>query len=254
MNANDNKIAIVCSLQDEASVNIASELKKIGIPSWANFYEFKEDTIYLPLNEVIEDNIIVLSKHESKSNKKSLTVHSIGNFSKAEFGGIDSKLCGTLPKIKTNYLREINKKKEELELVDFDVCYEVTHHGPFVEKNIVFIEIGSSKKDWEDKRLGKMIAEVIITQTKKENNDLVGIGFGGTHYAPNFTKLVLKKNYSLGHICPVYKLEAINEELINQMVKKTNPDLIILDWKGLKSFKKKIIELCEKTKLPIEKI
>ena len=63
------KIAIVCALEDEASVNIANHLKRIGVPSWANFYEFKEDTIFLSLNKVKENNIVVLSKHESKAEK-----------------------------------------------------------------------------------------------------------------------------------------------------------------------------------------
>ncbi len=248
------KIAIVCSLQDEASVNISRELKKLGIPSWANFYEFTEDTIFLPLEKLTEKNIIVVSKHESKAQKKSLTVHSIGNFGKAEYGGLERKLCGTLPKIGSNYLRALNQKKSELNLMEFEICYEVTHHGPFVDKNVVFIEIGSSKIEWINPLFGKLIAEIIINSTFTENKDVIGIGLGGTHYAPEFTKLVLKENYALGHICPSYNLENIDLEMLEQMLSKSNASIIILDWKGLKSFKQTILELCEKTNIPTKKI
>jgi D-aminoacyl-tRNA deacylase len=254
-----NKIAIVCALEDEASVNIAKELKKIGTPIWANFYEFNEDTIFLSLNKIPETEVIVLSKHESKAEIKSLTVHYLGNFGEAKFGGEEKKLCGSLARVGTNYLRALNEMKEKLKyeknnLNDFDICFEVTHHGPHTEKDVVLIEIGSSKVEWENEFLGNLIAKIVINSTKAENNDILGIGIGGTHYATNFTKLVLKENYSFGHICPLYNLENLNENLISQMIKKSRAEIIILDWKGLKSYKQKVLLICEKTNLPIKKI
>lgn len=253
------KIAIVCALEDEASVNIAKQIKKIGLPTWGNFYELNEDTIYLSLNKVVENNIIVLSKHESKAEKKSLTVHYLGNFKDAKFGGEEKKLCGALAKIGTNYIRALVNEKEKLKnevnnLNDFEICFEVTHHGPHTEKDVVLIEIGSSKVEWENEFLGNLIAKIVINSTKAENNDILGIGIGGTHYATNFTKLVLKENYSFGHICPLYNLENLNENLISEMIKKSRAEIIILDWKGLKSYKQKVLLICEKTNLPIKKI
>lgn len=253
------KIAMICALEDEASVNITKQLKKIGIPNWAKMYEFNEDTIFLSLNKVTENNIIVLSKHESKAQKKSLTVHYLGNFGEAKFGGEEKKLCGALPKIGTNYIRALVSEKEKLKnesnnLNEFEICFEVTHHGPYTEKNVVLIEIGSSKIEWENEFLGKIIANIVINSTLIKNNDTIGIGLGGIHYANEFTKLVIKENYSIGHICPNYNLENLNLNLLNQMITKSDAKLIILNWKGLKSFKQKILELCQKTNLPIKKI
>ena len=206
-----------------------------------------------------ENNIVVLSKHESKAEKKSLTVHYIGNFGEAKFGGEEKKLCGALAKIGTNYIRALIREKEKLKngennLNDFEICFEVTHHGPHTEKNVVFIEIGSSIIEWKNNFLGKLIAEIVINSTLIENNDTIAIGVGGIHYANNFTKFVIRENYSIGHICPEYNLENLDFELLEQMISKSGAKLIVLDWKGLKKFKQKVMELCQKTNLPIKKI
>jgi D-aminoacyl-tRNA deacylase len=248
-----DKIAIVNSLQDEAGKTIASELKEIGLPKWATYYEFEENSIFLPLEKVTEENIIVLSKHQSSAGKKSLTTHSIGNYSKAEFGGIDKKLCGALAKINTNFLRELNKKNGLLR-EDFLICYEVTHHGPFTEKNVSFIELGSSLNEWKNKEYAKVIAETVVDATLKKNNDKIVIGLGGGHYAPDFTKLAIRQNYSFGHICPQYALDFLDEYLLEQMISKSKAEQIILNWKGLKQNKEKIVSLCEKSGLEFERV
>jgi len=249
-----NKIAIVCALKDEASVNIANQLKNIGIPTWANYYEFDEDTVFLPLSLVKETTIIVLSKHASAAGKKSLTVHSLGNFGKAEYGGEEGKLCKTNSNICANYLRALNKKKEENKLEDFQVCMEVTHHGPFIDKEVVFIELGSSITEWTNKDLAKIIAEVVIESTNTLIEGKTFIGLGGTHYAPEFTKLILRENYLPGHLCPSYALEKIDENMLSQMIEKSKATEIVLDWKGLKKEKQKIVALCEKTGLIIKRV
>ncbi len=247
------KIAIVSSLQDEAGKNIAEQLKKIGIPKWANYYDFEEDSIFLPLERVREENIIVLSKHQSVAGKKSLTTHSIGNFSKAEFGGKERTLCGALAKTNTNFLRELNTKNKFVN-EEFLVCYEATHHGPFTNKNVSFIELGSSLTEWNNEEYAKIIAETVVNVTLKKNNDKIVIGLGGGHYAPDFSKLALRKNYSFGHICPQYALDFLDEDLLEQMISKSKAEQIVLDWKGLKQNKEKVVSLCEKSGLGFERV
>jgi D-aminoacyl-tRNA deacylase len=248
------KIAIVSSLEDKASKNIASQLKEIGVPAWATYYEFKEDTINLPLDKVKEEKIIVLSQHASKAGKKSFTSHSIGNFSKADFGGEESKLVQSLPKIQTNFLRNFYKIKEEKGMDEFDICYEVTHHGPYTNKKVVFVELGSSEEEWLNKDYARIVAETVLDSTLELNGDKVVIGLGGGHYAPDFTKLALRKNYSFGHICPQYMLDALDKKLLEQMISKTGAEEIILDWKGLKKWKEKVLDLCENSGLEYERV
>jgi D-aminoacyl-tRNA deacylase len=247
------KIAIINSKQDDAGKNISLRLNEIGFPKWAKYYEFEEDSIFLPLEKIKEENIIVVSKHQSIAGKASLTTHSIGNFYKAEFGGLEKKLCGALAKINTNFLRKLNEKNSLLNN-EFLVCFEATHHGPFAEKNVSFIELGSSINEWSNISYARIIAETIIESTFNKNNDKIVIGLGGGHYCPDFTKLALRKNYSFGHICPQYALNFLNENLLNQMISKTKAEEIILDWKGLKQNKEKVLELCKNSCLEFERV
>ena len=43
----------------------------------------------------------------------------------------------------------------------YQVTLECTHHGPFLEKPCMFIEIGSSIQQWKDKNAAKIIANTI---------------------------------------------------------------------------------------------
>lgn len=245
-------IAIVYSLQDSAGKNIVNELKKLN--SSLPVYSFDEDSIFIDLKDIKEEIIIFVSKHQSKAGKKSLTCHSIGNFGKAEVGGKDKTLVPTKAKLLGNFVRGLNEKKEVYGLDEYEVCYEVTHHGPYSEKSCLFIEAGGTEKEWSDLTACKAIAETIISGIEKENEDIIVIGFGGGHYAPEFTKASLRNNYSFGHICPKYNLENLNMEMVNEMIKKSKAKEIVLDWKGLGKEKDRINELCENTGLPIRRV
>ena len=248
------KTAIVCALKDQASVNISKQLHKRGLPDWANYYEFDFDTTQLPLKKVKETNIIVLSKHASQTGTKSFTVHSLGNFATAELGGEDKTLAGALPRLNANYLRALEHKKYMNKLDDFTVCYEVTHHGPTPKKNICFIELGSTETEWVNETYARLVAEVVVESTFTQNKDKIVIGIGGGHYAPDFTKLSLRKKYSFGHICPQYALDSLDKGLLEQMITKTNAQEIVIDWKGLKGNKDKVVSLCERSGLPFERV
>ncbi|MBT4870340.1 MAG: D-tyrosyl-tRNA(Tyr) deacylase [Candidatus Diapherotrites archaeon] len=243
-------IAIAYSNSSIASNNIAKKIKEIGIPSWAKMYEFDEDEIDLPLDTVSEEQIIVLSKHKSAAGTKSFTTHSLGNFDKAEYGGKEKTLVNSMPLIQTNLLRGLATNNNS----DHLVCFEVTHHGPFTNKSVCFIELGSSEDEWKQEASAEIIANVVTKNTNKENNDVIAIGIGGGHYAPDFTKLAIRKNYSFGHICPMYMLEKLDSNLLTQMIEKTGATEIIIDWKGLKNHKEKVIALCEESGLPFERV
>ena len=87
-------------------------------------------------------NIIFLSRHKAASGKPSLTVHPIGNWGDADYGGIKGKVTPASSDIMTSLLREIKKNQ----LNGYDVCFEATHHGPLLETPTIFLEIGSTEK------------------------------------------------------------------------------------------------------------
>jgi len=277
-------IAIISYSKDKASINIKENL--------VNNFDFNELDEKFDNNNIfqttIDNNIIKLytinsehiytddldrkidadlfifiSKHSAVEGRPSLTCHPIGNFGKAEKGGREKTLCTAPSFFLKNILNELNKNSDD---ADYDVTMEATHHGPFLEKPILFVEIGSSEKEWEDQNAGSIIAKSLISTIKNNSNDNDSINknfneknnnyesvfvIGGSHYNHVATKAMLKTNFGVGHICAKYNLENLDESLIKQAMKKTIPEarFVLLDWKGLGKEKKGIVDILERSNI-----
>ena len=277
-------IAIISYSKDKASINIKENL--------VNNFDFNELDEKFDNNNIfqttIDNNIIKLytinsehiytddldrkidadlfifiSKHSAVEGRPSLTCHPIGNFGKAEKGGREKTLCTAPSFFLKNILNELNKNSDD---ADYDVTMEATHHGPFLEKPILFVEIGSSEKEWEDQNAGSIIAKSLISTIKNNSNNNYSINknfneknnnyesvfvIGGSHYNHVATKAMLKTNFGVGHICAKYNLENLDESLIKQAMKKTIPEarFVLLDWKGLGKEKKGIVDILERSNI-----
>ena len=109
----------------------------------------------------------------------------------------------------------------------------------------------------QEKSNGKIVAEVVVELiTSQPTERKTAIGLGGPHYCPNFTKVIVRTEYAIGHICPKHQLQNLDENMLMQAIQKTipKPDLVILDWKGLSGEKERIIKLLEKQKIRSVKI
>lgn len=175
------------------------------------------------------DIAIFLSRHRSKTGEPTLTVHPIGNFSDAQFGGQPKTLIPTVPKLMTHLLRLIAKNLQKTDLT-YKVCYEVTHHGPYLQTPTVFVEVGSTEIQWQQKEPATIIATSLLEMLPSHQNEddfpkdiPVLIGIGGGHYAPRFTEIALQKNVAFGHMIPTYKIDegAITDEILEQAMQKT---------------------------------
>lgn len=226
-------IGIVVSREDKASMNIAKELlayqwkKKDGI-FWhgKKFLIFIEDThlyhdnIDIEINEKygIKPEIIIFpSRHKAKAQRKTLTVHPIGNYNKADFGGKEKELVLSAPLVMGNALHILHEKGEGM---DYEICYEVTHHGPYLSTPSFFIEVGSTEKEWGDLDACKKIAETLHELSIPSKGE-IAIGIGGGHYAPRFTDISLKEGIYFGHMIPEYHLGRLNERMAEKMVNAT---------------------------------
>lgn len=220
----------------------------------------------LKLNESFfnPDFIVFASRHTSKSSRPALLAHTTGNWNQnTEFGGNPQELSKTSAVFHKagffSLLEQINLQTLENYVVDI----EVTHHGPTnIEKPLVYIELGSSKTEWINYKAGEIVANAIVNacfyymQFKESNKIRVGLGFGGTHYAPNFNRLIRNNNIAVSFICPKYFIQDLNYDMIKQMIQNTyeEVDFFILDWKGTNSNDKKyLIPLLEQFKIPIKK-
>ena len=90
-------------------------------------------------------NVVFLSRHKAASGRPSLTVHPIGNWGKADYGGQEGRVSGASPQWMTGLLLSIYRNR----LPGYDVCFEATHHGPLIDKPTMFLEIGSGEEQWE---------------------------------------------------------------------------------------------------------
>jgi D-aminoacyl-tRNA deacylase len=238
------RFAIIICKPDTASLNIHNHLDKL--PENTAVHVIDKESIHCEdLDKKIDADIFIFAtKHKAASGIASLSVHTQGNWSKAKHGGKD-RMLAVSPAI---YLKEALCKLEELKIDGFDVIQECTHHGPNMNKPSMFIEIGSSEKEWDQPKPAKVIAEVIQHIVSfKPTVCRTAVGIGGPHHTPSFKKIQLDSDVAIGHVCPKYMLEVLDKELIQQALEKTVPkaDLIILDWKGLGEFKQQVSNMCE---------
>lgn len=233
---------------------LLKSFKKTKQTHWNNpVYEFENLKLYedttkrcTDLTNLPNADLYVFATiHKSASQTPCLTVHPPGNWNDARDGGEER----TLAIAPANYQRAFYLNLKELcEPENIDVEIEATHHGPTPSVPTLFVEVGSSEKEWEDPKYAKIMAQAILktfTSTPKEFPSALIIG--GTHYSKTAIKAI-KSNYSPGHICPKHNLEFLDEKMLLQAIQKTipTPKVAIIDWKGLGSEKERIVKLIEK--------
>ena len=194
-------IAIISSTKDKASVNIKENLiNNFGFNKIKeefdnnNIFQYNFDNKIIKLhtldsdlidaenidNRVSADLFVFISRHSAKEERKCLTAHAPGNFGKNEMGGKEKTLCVAPAFCLKKIIRELNKNAENS---DYEVSMEVTHHGPFLEKPVLFVEIGSAEKEWLDSNAGNIIAKSLISTIKNNsmvNNNLINKNYNGS--------------------------------------------------------------------------
>jgi len=247
-------VIIISSSTDPASINIKNSLLENSL--WEEIDVFYNNPVYK--NSTLEDIFLItindskirhenidkeiknqlgvtpkqaifISRHRSKMAKSSLTVHPIGNYKEAKFGGKSETLVQSSPKMMTHLLRLI-KKNLQVTPLSYQVCFEVTHHGPYLEIPTLFVEVGSTEHEWNKTEPAKIIAQSLLELLERyryeadfSGDSTVLVGVGGGHYAPRFTDVVFEKNAAFGHMIPSYHIEAgnINPETFEKALQKT---------------------------------
>ncbi len=193
------------------------------------------------LDKFETDLFIFGSKHKSESQRPSLLTHSTGNWSnEALFGGNPHQLAIAPAFAIKDALLELKIQQEELDLSDFEVSLEVTHHGPTnLSTPLVFIELGSNEEHWRNEVGAEAVANAIMKVASSKNSYKTVIGFGGTHYCPNFNRLIYNSDVATSHIAPKYALDNI-DQMVKRAIERTmeKVELAVLDWKGMNSHQK----------------
>jgi len=203
------------------------------------------------------DSFIFLSKHRSDSGIPTLTCHCTGNFADNPYGGNPKEIAVSYPSLQKGYLKAITAAKQKVQ--EYDVVIEATHHGPTsLKKPVLFVELGSSEKQWVDSNAAGVMCDSLLGMLDNgiERCKHVGVALGGTHYPTKFNKLLLESEFGLAAVASKHNLEAIDEAMLAQMVEKSVERVthIVIDNKGLGSHKDRIIKMAEKTGLEIYKL
>ncbi len=242
---------IVTSSEDPASMNIRARL--LEKPGWLESGSFSNhavmrrndfvmvlvDRIHLDEDYIDKraaeelkvpiDVVIFASRHRAESRIPTLTVHPIGNYSTADFGGKPGFLCPTAPNLMTSALRNL---AEHAQGMGFNVSFETTHHGPAVESPAFYIEIGSYEELWERQDAAQAIAEAIL-ETRDDGYPVV-VCVGGGHYAPRFTEVAESRKVAIGHMAANYALPSLSDEMIVHMAAKSgNAKKVYFHKKGM---------------------
>jgi len=245
------KYLVVASKLDKAGINITTALSQFRQnPVISSIGDKPNFDFYLLEKEIIDDSgidkekinkydfIIFASKHESSKKEKTLSVHSPGNWRDNQLGGEPGKVCPSSALFQKQLFENLNTIAKKYEMDSkYNVTLEATHHGPLIEKPCVFIEIGSTDTEWNDRKAAFVIAKTIsetIENFKENPYNEFAIGIGGPHYCPNFNKVQLNSNVALAHIIPQYALP-LKKEMVKEALEKTDEevDFALLDWKGL---------------------
>jgi D-aminoacyl-tRNA deacylase len=242
-------ILIIASRKDGASMEMTDKM--------INLYNFRQESadiftyrnykllfinnlhIYSDMKDLDDsvEKVVFLSKHSSSAGVKSLTVHPVGNLRKAELGGLDNVIVPSDPEGMGASLRYI---KNNYHGSYFEITFEATHHGPYLEKPSYFIEIGTTENEWKMDGVAELMAKSVIDGEIKNYNNYVGVG--GGHYAPKLSTYFFEHEINIGHIIPKYIQEIISMEEIENTVKKT-PECrgFLMDAHGTKGRVKDII-------------
>lgn len=255
---------LIAYRDDPAGHNMAKFLSKEMTQDGEIFHGKYYDLIIIPTPAISADwleekynydGFIFLSKHAAESGVLALTCHSTGNFSEAKFGGNTRQVAIPYPDIQKAYLQIL--KKNQSQFSDFQITIEATHHGPTaLKKPSIFIEIGTTEKQWTDENLCQRVAKLVH---KVLSNDIpknpVALCFGGTHYPTKFTNELLDGKYALGTVIPKHALDNLDEELFSHIISQNNmAEAALLDWNGLGPNKQKVLDLLATTKLEVIKL
>ena len=201
------------------------------------------------------DGYVFLSKHAAESGTLALTCHSTGNFDVAKFGGNSQQVAVPFPSFQKTYLQNLWKNRTDFP--DFQITIEATHHGPTdLNKPSIFIEIGTTQKQWNDVELCNSIAQIVKKTFEKPLQQFpFAVCFGGTHYSQKFTNEIINGKFALGTVIPKHAIEFLEQSLFQHIIERNiDAQIALLDWNSLGKNKQKVVELLSTTKLEVIKI
>jgi len=245
-------IGIVVSKADRASSTIGEQLLEVadwtetatGVYSRPGFELREFEELHLDLDEVAAEFddptfVVVVSKHSGDTGPL-LSAHFTGNFGEADYGGAARELVDPAPGALKQVVRELDDRAPD----GYDVSMECTHHGPTdLGAPGMFVELGSGPEEWTDEVGGRAVAEAVLAlEGVGPRSDRTVVAFGGNHYAPQPTRVLLETDVSVGHVAADWSIEELgdpeaNRDLLDSMFETsgTSEALVDGDWPAIEA-------------------
>ena len=271
-------VLLVASTRDMASMNIRRQLlthygfeeagerfhthpvyvRAIGEEE-ARLITIDEEAIYYQdiAAHVTAQLVIYITRHSSRSGTPTLSVHTPGNLAQARMGGIPRKVSIAPATAMKTALEAMAEQKEKHHL-SYAVSYECTHHGPSLDVPTMFVELGSSPRQWKDMEAAEAVAHAAMAAASRSSQSSQAVvGIGGPHYSEKFTRIALEQPIAFGHIVPKYAISQLDAEIIRHCVERTVETVkeIVLDWKGIRGEDKvRLTGILDEVGLPVRKV
>ncbi len=191
------------------------------------------------------DLLIVASTHKSGAGVPALTAHVCGNWgAENKLGGNPRELAYASAYALKSGFHALEKHGADVE--GFEIAIEATHHGPTsLHAPILFMELGSTEKEWGLSEPAGAVAEAIM-QTAADWNGVrgkVALGFGGMHYLTKFADLE-REGYAFSHVASKHLVPAVDAQMVKQAVAKTVEPVThaFVEKKSLKSLERITVE------------
>jgi len=190
------------------------------------------------------DLVVVASIHRSEKGVKGLLTHATGNWgAEAPHGGRPYTLSATMAGALRAALETLHREASgNTRLSGWEVGLEVTHHGPYSPKPLIYVEYGGDEGAIDCLEAAQAVGAACLAACRAEPAGNAAIGLGGSHYAPKFTRLMTEGEFSFGHIAPRYAMP-LSQELVRQALERVveRPRIAVLDWKGLPSQSRQLL-------------
>lgn len=274
MEASAPTVVLVTSTRDEASTTIAKGLVKNHpfesteiMFRGAPLLQYGRLLLATVDTELVEppdldayfnpSAYVFLCRHRAESEIPSLTVHTTGNFTDTPYlGGRPREVGRVNPDLQKNYMIALKKRSKEIE--GYEVTIEATHHGPTsLQKPVLFVELGSSEKQWGDEHAGAVMGDALIESLNVGKSwDKVAMAFGGTHYPAKINELLLNSDMAITTAVAKHSLEGVDSAMFGQIIQKTTrfPRFVTIDWKGMGKNKDRILGLAKQFSLEVVKL
>lgn len=166
------------------------------------------------------DYLLVLSSHKSKNEQHALTAHFPGNWNRADFGGAPRTLNVAYAS-KLKHIMQSLVKENEKEGTKWEITLEADHHGPTCSLPIIYVEIGTTEKEWTNKEGASIVARALEDAIRNTKIFRTIFAVGGGHYPLEFNKIEFENlDIAIGHMLPKHHIQSLNEDIFKQAIEK----------------------------------